>query len=196
MEVKKRLTKKNIANALFILLFLIIILVPSAKALVMQGLMEIGLFKPSIDTPKNAVKTDLSAIKFKDAKNNVLTLKDLEGKVVFLNFWATWCPPCLAEMPSINKLYQQFGDDKEVVFLLIDADGDFVKAQRYMDRKQYKMPVYTFASEIPKEIFSGSLPTTVVFDKKGRVSYSGVGAANYESPKFIAFIQELKALKN
>lgn len=190
------LTKKNIANALFIFLFLIIILVPSAKALVMQGLMEIGLFKPSLDLPKNTSNADLSTIKFKDAKNNMIALGDLEGKIVFLNFWATWCPPCLAEMPSVNKLYQQFGNDSEVVFLLIDADGDFVKAQTYMDRKKYKMPIYTFASSIPKEIFSGSLPTTLVFDKKGRISYTGEGAANYASPKFIAFIQELKGLKN
>lgn len=184
------------ANALFILLFLIIILIPSAKALVMQGLMEIGLFKPSISNQKNTPKIDLSAIKFKDAKSNVLSLGDLKGKIVFLNFWATWCPPCLAEMPSVNKLYQQFGNDSEVVFLLIDADGDFVKAQAYMDRKKYKMSIYTFASSIPKEIFSGSLPTTLVFDKKGRISYTGEGAANYANPKFITFIQELKALKN
>ena len=190
------LTKKNIANALFVLLILIIFLVPSAKALVMQGLMEIGLFKPSIESQKSSPKSDLSAIKFKDARNNVLSLGDLEGKIVFLNFWATWCPPCLAEMPSVHKLYQQFGGDKEVVFLLIDADGNFAKAQAYMDRKQYKMPVYTFASSIPKEIFNGSLPTTLVFDKKGRISYNGVGATNYASPKFIAFIQDLKALKN
>lgn len=196
MGVKKWLTKKNIANALFIILFLVVIFVPSAKALMMQGLMEIGLFRPSIDPQKSTSSTDLSAITFKDVKNNRVNLGDLEGKVVFLNFWATWCPPCLAEMPSVNKLYQQFEGDPEVVFLLIDADSDFAKAQAYMDRKQYKMPVYTFASTLPKQIFNGSLPTTLVFDKKGRISYNEVGAANYASPKFIAFIKELKALKN
>lgn len=190
------LTKKNIANALFIGLFLIILFVPSAKALVMQGLMEIGLFKPSITSQKTSPYTDLSAIKFKDANNNVISLADLEGKIVFLNFWATWCPPCLAEMPSVNKLYQQFGGDKDVVFLLIDADSDFKKSQGYMDRKKYNLPVYTFASELPKQIFSGSLPTTLVFDKKGRISYNGIGAANYAHPKFIAFIHALKAQKD
>ena len=190
------LTKKNLANALFIVLFLIIILVPSAKALVMQGLMEIGLFKPSIDLPKNTPKADLSAIKFKDSKNNVVRLSDFEDKIVFVNFWATWCPPCLAEMPSVNKLYQQFGNDEDVIFLLIDADGNFTKAQAYFDRKNYKMPVYTFASSLPKEIYNGSLPTTLVFDKKGRIAYNGVGAANYASPKFISFIKQLKALKD
>jgi thiol-disulfide isomerase/thioredoxin len=190
------LTKKNIANALFIGLFLVILLVPSAKALVMQGLMEIGLFKPSISPQKAIPNTDLSIIKFKDSDNKVISLGDFEGKIVFLSFWATWCPPCLAEMPSVNKVYEQFGGDRDVVFLLIDADSDFKKSQAYMDRKKYKMPIYTFASEIPKQIFSGSLPTTLVFDKKGRISYNGVGAANYAHPKFIAFIRALKAQKD
>jgi len=190
------LTKKNLGNALFLAVFLVIILVPSAKALVMQGLMEIGLFSPSIDQPKNTLNSDLSAIKFKDAKDKEVNLGDLSGKIIFLNFWATWCPPCLAEMPSIHKLHQQFGNEKDVVFLLVEVDSNFTKAQKYMDRKNYQMPVYALASPIPKQIFSGSLPTTVVFDKKGRIAYQGVGAANYSNPKFIAFIKELQALQH
>jgi thiol-disulfide isomerase/thioredoxin len=190
------ITRKNSINALFIVFFLVILLVPSAKALVMRGLMEIGLFKPSVDSPKVIPTSDLSTIKFKDAKNNIISLADLDGKIIFLNFWATWCPPCLAEMPSVNKLYQQFGYNSDVVFLLVDADGNFKKAQAYMDRKKYKMPIYTFASELPKQIFSGSLPTTIVFDKKGRISYNGVGAVNYTDPKFVTFIHALKAQKD
>ncbi|SFH10310.1 TlpA family protein disulfide reductase [Pedobacter insulae] len=192
---KSVFTKKNIVNALFIGLFLTILFVPSAKALVMRGLMEIGLFKPSISEQKNTLPVDLSSIKFKDATNKVVSLGDLKGKVVFLNFWATWCPPCLAEMPAIHKLYQKFAADKEVVFLLVDADGNLKKAQAYLDRKNYSFPLFNVASEIPDVIFNGSLPTTIVFDKKGRIAYNGVGAANYASPKFISFIKELKALK-
>lgn len=185
-------TRKNIVNTLFIALFLTLVLLPSAKALVMQGLMEIGLFKPSLDRRANNLSVDLSAIKFKDAKNNLISLSDFGGKVVFLNFWATWCPPCLAEMPSIHKLHQQFANDEDVVFLFIDADGDFKKSQAFLGRKKYEFPLYTFASDIPTDIFNGSLPTTVVFDKKGRIAYNGVGAANYASPKFMAFIKALK----
>lgn len=195
MEIKKMLTKKNIGNGLFIAFILLILFVPSAKALLMQGLMQLGLFKPSMATEKQVLSADLAAIKFKDAKGNVLSLADLKGKVVFINFWATWCPPCLAEMPSVNKLHQQFGEDKEVVFLMVDADSNFEKAQAYMDRKKYKMPVYVAASDIPDVLFKGSLPTTVVLDKMGRLSYNEEGAANYASQKFIDFIQQLKTLK-
>lgn len=192
--MKKIFNKKNIINGLFLCFFGILIFVPSAKALMIEGLMQVGLFKPSVEIPSEnaSPEADLSGISFKDASGRIVDLGSLKGKIIFLNFWATWCPPCLAEMPSVNKLYEQFKDDNDVVFILVDADSDFVKSQKYMDGKGYKLPVYNVASNIPEGIFKGSLPTTVVFDKQGRVSYNEVGAANYASPKFIEFIKELK----
>ncbi|TKC12712.1 TlpA family protein disulfide reductase [Pedobacter polaris] len=187
---------KHIKTVILVTIVLVILFVPAAKATLIQGLMEIGLFKPSIEDKKSELDADLSTIKFKDATGKVISLADLKGKVVFLNFWATWCPPCLAEMPSINMFYEQFKNDKDIVFLMIDADGDFPKAQAYMDRKNYKLPVYTFGSDIPKTLFKGSLPTTVVLDKQGRVSLNGEGAANYASSQFITFIKQLKDLKD
>lgn len=194
--MQTKMTKKTIGNVLFVILILVVLFVPPVKAFMIQGLMEIGLFKPNVDAENLPNTPDLSEIKFKDAKGKVVNLNELKGKVVFINFWATWCPPCLAEMPSINKLHQQFKSDADVVFLMIDADGDFPKAQTYMDKRSYQMPVYTFASELPRELFKGSLPTTIVFDKRGRISFNEVGAANYSNPKFIAFIKQLKELNN
>lgn len=194
--MRKMMTKKNIINAVFIVLFLVILFVPSAKAFIMQGLMEIGLFKPktgpiAMDTPA----ADLSGIKFEDKNGKIIDLGSLKGKVIFINFWATWCPPCLAEMPSINKLYEQYKNDKDVVFIMVDADSNLAKAQKYMNNKSYKMPVYSVASNIPESLFKGSLPTTIVFDKQGRLSYNESGAANYASSKFVEFIEQLKQLK-
>jgi thiol-disulfide isomerase/thioredoxin len=195
--MRRILNKKNIINALFVGFLLVLIFVPSAKALMIRGLMEIGLFSPGVEMPtKTALASgvkDLSGIKFKDASGNIVDLGTLKDKVVFLNFWATWCPPCLAEMPSVNKLYEQFKDDKDVVFIMVDADSDLAKSKKYMDKKGYRLPLYQVASNIPEVIFKGSLPTTVVFDKKGRISYNEAGAANYASDKFIEFIKQLKA---
>lgn len=195
--VKRIFNKKNISNAIFAVLLLVLIFVPEAKAIMMQGLMKVGLFSPNTaaleKTDGLKVSENLSGILFKDASGKVVDLGSLKGKVVFLNFWATWCPPCLAEMPAVNKLYNQFKADKDVVFILVDADSDFAKAQKYMDRKGYELPVYAAASGIPDVIFKGALPTTVVFDKMGRISYHESGAANYASDKFIDFVKKLKA---
>ncbi|RZM24859.1 MAG: TlpA family protein disulfide reductase, partial [Pedobacter sp.] len=190
--MKQTTLKKYGWNILFITVLLVFVFVPPAKALVLRGLMEIGLFSPAVSTSgSKAVAGGLSGIRFKNAQQKVIDLGDLKGKVVFLNFWATWCPPCQAEMPSVNKLYQQFKNDPNVVFILVDGDSDLVKAQKYMDRKKFDLPVFEVDSPIPDQLFKGSLPTTIVFDKEGRISYNEEGAANYNSKKFVDFIQQL-----
>ncbi|MGN7203498.1 TlpA family protein disulfide reductase [Pedobacter sp. SAFR-022] len=188
--------KKHYFNMLLLCFVLLMVFVPSAKAFMLRGLMEIGLFKPGTSAvtaeQRLAPAVDLSGIRFKDINGKVVDLGNLKGKVVFLNFWATWCPPCLAEMPSIQKLHTQFAADPDFVFLLVDADSKLPEAQQFMQKKKYSMPVYEVASNIPEQLFKGSLPTTIVFDKKGRISFNEEGAANYGHKKFIEFMLQLK----
>ncbi|MDN3587669.1 TlpA disulfide reductase family protein [Pedobacter aquatilis] len=183
--------KKNIVNILLIAFLLLVIFVPDAKAFLIKGLMEIGLYSPKIENTA-PVEMDLSGINFSNVKGEKVDLNDLKGKVIFINFWATWCPPCRAEMPSINKLYNQFKNDKELVFLFVDADSDLPKSQKFMTDRKYELPLYKSESEIPQQIFSGSLPTTVIFDKQGRLSFRHEGIANYGDKKFVSFLNELK----
>lgn len=183
--------RKNIVNGLFFMLLLTIVLVPDAKALFIRGLMTVGFYKPDLAHPVSAA-SNLDGIKFKDIEGKVIDLGDLKGKVIFLNFWATWCPPCRAEMPSLSKLHVRFKDDKDVVFLFVDADGDLKKSSKFLANRQYTLPVFAFASEIPKQIFESALPTTVIFDRKGRLSFRHEGIANYSDQKFIDFITQLK----
>jgi thiol-disulfide isomerase/thioredoxin len=198
--VNKAFLTKNYLNILLISFLLLMVFVPSAKAFMLRGLMEIGLFKPGTSTAaasaEMAPAANLNGILFKDISGNVVDLGKLKGKVVFLNFWATWCPPCQAEMPSIQKLYTQFQDDPDFVFLLVDADSKLPEAQQFMQKKKYSMPVYELASNIPEQLFKGTLPTTIVLDKKGRISFNEEGAANYAHKKFIAFMLQLKNNKD
>ncbi|MNK13347.1 Thiol-disulfide oxidoreductase ResA [compost metagenome] len=193
--MEKKNIKKYISNGIFILVLALFVFVPSAKALLLQGLMQVGLFNPDVKTEKN-LSNPAPDLKFKDQTGKVVTLNELKGKIVFLNFWATWCPPCLAEMPSINKLYEKHKDNKDVVFILLDADSNFEKANGYMNARKYTMPVYQMASNVPEQIFAGSLPTTIVFDKQGRLSFKHEGAANYNSNKFVEFIEKLRTSAN
>jgi len=187
-----KFVKKNILNTAFVLLLLAVIFVPDAKAFLIKSLMEIGFFKPKVETP-TAPGMNLNGIRFKDVKGKVIDLGDLKGKVIFLNFWATWCPPCRAEMPSVNKLYKQFKADKNVVFIFADADGDLAKSTRFMADRKYELPVYKVESDVPEQIFSGSLPTTVVFDKQGRLALHHEGAADYADKKIVDFLNKLSA---
>lgn len=194
IKFKQHLTTKNIFNGIIIAFLLAVIFIPSAKSLFISGCLATGLFNPTVDQKISETTFDLSTVKFSDANGRKVSLANFKGKIVFVNFWATWCPPCLAEMKSIHQLHQQFKNDNELVFLMVNADNDFRKAQSYMSRKKYDLPVYGFASDLPAVIFKGSLPTTVVFDKQGRLSFRTEGAANYSSQRFVDFIKKLKTM--
>jgi len=170
---------------------------PEVKGFAIQSLMKIGFFQPNIPQEANDIATKIpeqlvkQEVAFLDLKGNRVRLSDQIGKVVFINFWATWCPPCLAEMPSINTLYSKYKDNKNVVFLLVDVDDTPQKAAAFMKRKKYNLPVYTPATAIPEAYFSGSMPTTIILDKAGNLSFHHVGAANYNNPEVSAFIDKI-----
>ncbi|MFD2146081.1 TlpA family protein disulfide reductase [Mucilaginibacter antarcticus] len=122
-----------------------------------------------------------------------MSLSTLKGKVVFINFWATWCPPCIAEMTSINDLHQQFKADQNIIFLMVDADHAFNKSVPFMEKHQYGLSVYAATSNVPASIYNGSLPTTVILDKEGRLVFHHEGAADYTNSKFINYLTMLAA---
>jgi thiol-disulfide isomerase/thioredoxin len=191
--IKRWFTKGNLFNAALIIIFAVLVFNPSAKAFLIRGLMQVGLFKP--DVGKAVPVSDIAAadIAFMNAKRQTLRVNQLKGKVVVINFWATWCPPCIAEMPSLNKLHQKFKDNPRVVFITVDADGDLDKSAYFMAENKYTLPLYRVNSEIPQTLFGGSLPTTVFLDKTGQMVLRHEGAANYDSDKVLAYLNQLAA---
>jgi len=108
----------------------------------------------------------------------VVNFNSFKGKVVVVNFWATWCPPCIAEMPSFEDLYTDYKN--EVVFLFV-ANDDKDKVEKFMTKNKYSIPVYFMASENPKELESNSLPTTFIINKEGEIVVEKIGAADWNS---------------
>src|SRR5690606_13990855 len=148
---------------------------PDLKAWVSQGLMKVGLFKPDLESsvPEEVAATPASAsarpsMFVSDGAGNRIDVANQEGKVVFINCWATWCPPCIAELPSINKLYQQFKDNDSVVFVLVDVDGEYEKSRQFMKNKKLGLPVHTVAGTVPAGWLGNAIPTTLILDKKGQ----------------------------
>lgn len=130
-------------------------------------------------------------VQFIDSQGKTVSLSDLKGKVVFLNFWATWCPPCIAEMPSINKLKQSFKDQDDIVFLLVDVDNNLKKSTEFMRKKNYDLPVYVPAGAIPSAYLEGAIPTTVILDKKGEIIARIEGGRDYSSPGMLKALNQL-----
>ena len=127
---------------------------------------------------------------FVDGNGKSVTLKDLKGKVVFINFWATWCPPCIEEMPSINKLRQTFkGED--IVFLMVDVDNRYDQAKAFMDKNSFNLPVYVANGPIPSEYVGRGIPTTVVLDRTGTMLAKIEGGRDYASPEMLQTFKEI-----
>lgn len=184
--------KGNILNILFTTFILFFIFIPGTKAWMLQQFVSIGLFKPEIK--KEGVKEISEAdtnFSFTDASGKTASTAGLKGKVVFINFWASWCPPCIAEMPSMEALYKKFKDDDRFVFIFINEEEDKTKAIKYLEKNNYTMPMYSSTGNVPIEIYSGSLPTTIVLDREGKVVFKKDGMAGYNTD---AFIKQLKDL--
>lgn len=184
--------KSNFINGLFIIVMLVLIFNPNAKAFLIKGLMQVGFFRPDIDD-KNEMQEMAADAVFKNTSGKAVSLSSLKGKVVFLNFWATWCPPCIAEMPSINEMYKSFSNRTDIVFIMVDADSNLNIAQAFMKAHEYTLPLYVANSGTSSDLFTSTLPSTIIINKKGNIVFKETGAANYNTKQFTDFINHLCA---
>lgn len=192
---RKRKSSFLIVTTAIIILFLAIILFSrDPQTLLIEGLLKIGLFQPDIDKNVSREQNDFnySSVRFKDGTGKVVALSDYKGKVVFINFWATWCSICKGEMPSIENLYLKNKDNK-IAFLMVDVDNKYKDSRKYMDDKNFTLPLFTPDSLISEELFGGPLPTTVVFNKEGQLVFKHEGLANFNTGSFKTYLNELKS---
>jgi thiol-disulfide isomerase/thioredoxin len=119
-------------------------------------------------------------------------LRQFRGKAVLVNLWASWCPPCLAEMPGLQALYQKT-DTSKVAFVLISLDANPNKAKALLKKKGYTMPVFFPAAPLPAPFDSPSIPSTVVLTPSGRLADRHDGMADYDTPAFKAALEKLGA---
>ncbi|WP_332911878.1 TlpA disulfide reductase family protein [Algoriphagus boritolerans] len=98
-----------------------------------------------------------------NSKGEKVSMEKFRGKVIFMNIWATWCPPCIAEMPGINKLYNDVNKE-DVVFIMLSVDQNFQKAIDFNKNKGYDFEVYSVDGQMPQMYSSQSIPTTYVID--------------------------------
>lgn len=171
-----------------------------------RGLLETGLMNPDVkverviaqaDRAESVSDKDISKnpkadfnLNLQDPEGNIIPLSDLKGKVIFMNFWATWCPPCMAEMPSIDNLHEEVGD--EVAFVMLSMDENFEKAISFNEKKEYNLPIYQLAGQLPVIYRSSAIPTTFVIDAEGNLALTHKGMADYDTEEFKNFLKSLK----
>lgn len=149
-----------------------------------------GLLQPS--TEVNVTDNSKMDYNFKliDMESNIVPVENFKGKVIFLNEWATWCAPCIAEMPGIQNLYDEMKSNENIVFIMLTSDSDKKKIDKFIDKKGYTFPVYGAASALPEVLRSPSIPTTFVISKSGEIVSKNVGMAKYDTEDFKNFLLE------
>ena len=120
-------------------------------------------------------------------------LSDFKGKTVFVNLWGTWCIQCVAEMPTVQKLYEHYSKTPDVVFLIVSRLDSPTKVRLYARANQYTLPFYTMTdSDIPSSMQLNQFPVTFLFSPSGLISAQHVGAADWSAPAVISFIDGLR----
>ncbi len=118
-------------------------------------------------------------------------LGDLRGKVVVLNFWATWCPPCVEEMPSLIRLHQRIASQGGLV-LGVSVDEDAAAYDKFLRNHQVSFPTYRDPwKKISSRYGTYMFPETYLIGRDGRIARKIIGPQNWDSPQLVAYLDSL-----
>ena len=147
------------------------------------------LYNMGFQTPKAPFPAP--DFEFYDLKGGKVKLSDFKGNVILLNLWATWCPPCRAEMPSIEKLFKKMGNTKfKIIALSVNEEKSTVT--NFLKTNPYTFPIYLDeVGNSNTNYASGSIPTTYIIDKDGIIQGRVVGAREWDTDSIVDLIKNL-----
>ena len=151
--------------------------------------------QPKLGYQLTAISKPVTAPPFElqDIDENLHSLTDYRGKVMLLNFWATWCPPCRREMPSMERLHQHMKDDNFIVIAINqmeDIDHVFAYTGQLDVDPTFTM-LFDSDSKVSQAYKVKGLPTTYLIDKKGQIRYRAVGGREFDHPEVEKIIRKL-----
>ena len=182
------ISKKTISNIIFIFVIIILVIPQTRKTIQVLLHKSIALIKPVTINDKGLSKINDYSWELNDENNTVFNFEEAKGKVVLINFWATWCPPCIAEMPSMQNLYNDYKD--KIVFLFITNDW-FSEVNPFLTKHNYTFKVYRPINGYPEFFDITTIPRTFLIDKQGNIIIDENGAANWNSNSIRNTIDDL-----
>ena len=189
-EYFKKSSWLKITGDTFFYMLIILLIIPVTRREIISTVKRITLMSPSVkETPApGSLGENDYLFRFESMEGRVMTLSEFKGNVLFINFWATWCPPCRAEMPSVQRLYDEYGD--KISFIMITGE-DSEPVRRYMQNNNYSFPVYFQKSGLPASFDVSAIPHTYVINRKGEILMSKTGAAKWDSSDFKEYLDKL-----
>ncbi|MFD2917548.1 TlpA family protein disulfide reductase [Psychroserpens luteus] len=185
-------SKKSKVFNLIILIVIALMIIPQTRQPI-QVFLQKGIamiVKPSVIDTSERVKLSSFDWKLQDIEGNNFDFSSAEGKVIVINFWATWCPPCIAEMPSLEKLYQNYESNDDVIFLFVSNEETTI-INNFIKKKGYTFNAFQPLTNYPQEFNVSSIPRTFIISKKGEIVIDKSGAADWNSERVTNTIDEL-----
>ena len=124
---------------------------------------------------------------------DTIALRDLRGEVVLLNIWATWCPPCVREMPSMQRLYQELGDQGlRIIAVSVDAPGALRDVRSFVHEYGLEFDILVDPTGGIQDAYAVTgLPTSFLIDRNGRIRRKVIGAAEWDVGEYLQAVREL-----
>jgi thiol-disulfide isomerase/thioredoxin len=139
--------------------------------------------EPAI-TPDPALSNiTLPSFQLQDAKGNSVDLASFKGKTILVNLWASWCPPCRREMPSLRNLYKA-ANPATTAFFMVALDDDFMKSLNWLNGQSLDVPAYYPTSPLPDLFNVQGIPATFIFDASGKLIKKVEGAEDYDVEQY------------
>ncbi len=174
------------------LILLVLLIIPGPRKVIATAVNKVVLNvkNPSIrseDKQVELIDMDFHWV-LANGQGTPFYLSDLRDQVIFLNFWATWCPPCVAELPEIQRAYEKYGH--EVAFILV-SNQQPEEVEDFMEKNGYNLPVFYPGTAIPDAFQSTSIPTTFIISREGKIVTRKTGAVNWDSRAAERIFEEL-----
>ena len=143
------------------------------------------------DMKVTTIDFESNMLQFSDLENNIFTIQNFKGKNLFINYWATWCNPCLAEMPYMAELYENYKDEEDIIFLYLSREKlEIIKNYIPKDESLQQLPIYKIITD--DEFFATSgIPTTFIVNSDGEVIVKDLGSAFWNDESVFTFIDNL-----
>lgn len=178
MDLRKFI-KKNWSNVLIIAI-IGLLFIPQTGIPIKVFISRLISLSPSEISIEKRETLDTYDWQLETLEGEKVNLSSSEGKVMLINFWATWCAPCIAEMPSLQGLYSEYQDKVDFYFVSMESSA---RVGAFMEKNGYDFPVYIPKQQVPNALDNGSLPTTYIISKDGKIAVEKTGAANWNSDK-------------
>lgn len=180
--------KSQISNIIFIIVIAILVIPQTRQPIQVFISKGMALISPSVKKAEKQERVRTYEWQLKDESGQIFNFESTKQKVVLINFWATWCPPCIAEMPSLQKLYNDYHDKVEFLFVTNDP---YTEINKFLEKEQYTFKVFR-PLKFNSNVFNvTSIPRTFLIDKEGHIVIDESGAANWNSERVRAIIDEL-----